>query len=410
MRNGIAIVVEGLHTGLIGAYGSNTAVTQAMDRMAAHGLVLDQCFLDSFDLALQLRSLWTGFHASQQAKDVRTMWHKVSECGMHGCLITDCSMVARIAEELGCPRVVLVDTASHDQPASDWTECALMQVFVAAVEEIEATQSDTLIWVHSRGLRLAWDAPLEFRQRFTDPEDPDPPGESCVPDIVIDRHTDPDQIVGWAQVAAAQVAVVDRALEVVLATVEARADALQWSSMLVSLGGVPLGEHGRLGWGEPQLYGEEVNCLAIVRPAHWSHLGQRRAELCQLPDLLPTWLDALKVQSDQPSVGWGRSLLGLGPFTAPFQWPAYFQAAYMIDKTGTHWLRTPAWSSLLHQDEKRCLYVKPDDRWEVSDVATRRIELVDELQELAATFAKCLHDNTREQLPQLSAELCNLIR
>ncbi len=410
MRNGIAIVVEGLHTGLIGAYGSNTAVTQAIDRLAAYGLVLDQCFVDSLDVVQQLRSLWTGRHAAQLPQGGWSMWQHVTEAALECCLITDCPVVARIAEELECPRVILVATESPTVPASDWTECALMQVFVAAVEEIESSDSENMIWIHSRGLRHAWDAPVEFRRRFMDPEDPAPPSESCVPNIVIGRDTDPDEIVGWAQVAAAQVAVVDRALEVVMTTIEARSDALSWSSMLLSLGGVPLGEHGRLGWGEPQLHGEEMSCLAIVRPAKWLPLGQRRAEICQLPDLMPTWLEAMEIDSPLPSTCWGRSVLGMGPFTAPFQWPAYFQSAYSVHDDGTQWVRTPAWSSLLFSDERRSLYVKPDDRWEVSDVATRRVDIVDQLQELADIFKRCLVNNNREELPQLEDELCNLIR
>lgn len=267
-----------------------------------------------------------------------------------------------------------------------------------------------MIWVHSRGLRHVWDAPIEMRQRFTDPEDPPPPSDACVPEIVIDKNTDPDEVVGWSQVAAAQVAVVDRALEILLTTIEGRSDANSWSSMLLSLGGVPLGEHGRLGWGDPQMHGEEMSCLAIVRPAEWLALGQRRAELCQLPDIMPTWLEAMEIHTPLPTTGWGRSLLGMGPFTAPFQWPAYFQLAFAVHSTGAHWIRTPAWSSLLQSDEKRELYVKPDDRWEMSDVASRRRDVVEQMQELANTFVRCLASNRREDLPQLADELCNLIR
>src|SRR5690606_9477229 len=71
----VVLVIEGLGTGLIGTYGSSTASTPALDRMAAHGLVLDQCFVDSQSLSRQMRSLWTGSHALQTAPLPWNLWH-----------------------------------------------------------------------------------------------------------------------------------------------------------------------------------------------------------------------------------------------------------------------------------------------------------------------------------------------
>ncbi len=421
MRSGIVVVVEGVSTGLVGAYGSNTAVTPAIDRLAAHGLVLDQCFVDSLDLRKQLHSLWTGRHAGQEPRTNGSMWHQLIASGYEACLITDCAVTAEVAEHLGCPRVVLVEVDNPIEPAEDWTECGLMQVFVSAVEELSETEPDRVVWIHSRGLRLAWDAPIDLRERFTDPEDPEPPSAACVPDISITDETDPDEVIGWGQVAAAQVAVIDQAIDILMDTIESRDDASDWSCMVLSLGGVPLGEHGRVGWGQPALHGEEVSCLAIIQVAdqeereladHEPQMrapGSRRAELCQLPDMLMTFLDSLQVNSLAAESPWGQSMLRLGPFSAPLGWPALFQSAYILD-LAEQWVRTPAWSATFRKDSLPALFVKPDDRWEISDVSSRRLDVVERLREIANEFQECLRSGKRELLPKLEEELCNLLR
>ncbi|MDX1929426.1 MAG: sulfatase-like hydrolase/transferase [Pirellulaceae bacterium] len=450
MRNGIVVVVEGVSTGLVGAYGSNTAVTPALDRLAAHGLVLDQCFVDSLHLRKQLQSLWTGRHAAQEPNLDWSMWRQLVASGFEACLITDCEVTAKFAEQLGCPRVTLVKVDEPTEPAEDWTECGLMQVFVSAVEELSETESNRVIWIHSRGLRWPWDAPVDLRERFIDPEDPLPPSEACVPDIVITDQTDPDEIIGWGQVAAAQVAVIDQAIDILISTIESRADASDWAWMVVSPGGVPLGEHGRVGWGQPSLHGEELSCLAIVQPAIGNASGpdeakvapgrsdpptqiapsksdppsqvapdatsgarppgSRRAELCQLPDLLITFLDSLELDvSSLNCACWGRSMLRLGSFSAPYAWPAQFQAAF-VEHSNDQWLRTPAWSARFFESQASELYVKPDDRWEICDVASRRLDVVERLREIAQQFQDCLRNGSRVHLPKLEDELCNLLR
>ncbi len=411
MRNGIVIVVEGVNTGLVGAYGTNTAVTPSLDRLAARGLVLDQCFVDSLNPRKQLLSLWTGRHAVQDRDEPTwTMWKQLMTSGYDASLITDCPVVARVAEELGCPRVILVEVDAPEEAADDWTECALTRVFIAAVEELSEPESNRVVWIHSRGLRHAWDAPLELRERFIDPEDPSPPSEACVPAITITHDTDPDEVIGWAQVAAAQVAVVDQGIDILMSTIESRADANDWTWMVLSPGGVPLGEHGRVGWSTPETHGEEVSCLAIIQARVDQPIGSRRAELCQLPDLVITFLDAINVELPSTENIWGRSLLKLGPFSAPSLWPAEFQSACIFDDIEQPWIRTPAWSSNGLTNKLPQLFVKPDDRWEVSDVSSRRLDVVERLQEIATEFHKCAWSGKREALPILEDELCNLIR
>ncbi|MCA9131501.1 MAG: hypothetical protein KDA45_00030 [Planctomycetales bacterium] len=416
-QNALVVVVEGLGPNLLSAYGSSTSATPALDRLAAEGILLDQCFVDSPDLALQLRSLWTAHHAFKAGLP------PFPDCPLFtrhaGRLWTDSPQVATAATELGCETVMLVQPAVRQQPAEDVGDCAAMELFAAAAEDLASGVCGPL-WIHSQGLRHRWDAPLDLRRQFTDPEDPDPPGEVVTPDCAVTSDTDPDIVVGWGQVAAAQAAVIDQGLGGLLATLAARDDADDWPCLFASLGGTPLGEHGRLGWGIQQLHHEELHAAAILRPAGGLPLGLRRPELFQLPDLAATILALLEQPGGEhhpphAAAGqrWGQDLLQLGAAQSPSRWPAAFRLA-MIAHNQQRWLRSPAWSALFadpnNPDEEARLYVKPEDRWEVSDIADRRREIVVRHRELAEVFCQAVQASDRSQLPPLEDDLCELLR
>ncbi len=414
----MVIVIEGLGTGLVGAYGSSTAVTPALDGLAAGGVLLDQCFVDSQDLELQLNSLWTARHAMQEGKRDWNLWRMASDNSSDSWeprLLTDCERVAAVADAYGCPTVTLVEPTHSDQPAHESSQCAVMELFAAAAQEL-ALGEPGLVWIHSRGLRLPWDAPLDLRAQFADPGDPPPPTQTLPPAFDVGPETDPDWIVGWGQVAAAQSAVIDEAISALLQSVEVRDDAAAWSWLLTSLGGVPLGEHGRLGWGRPQLHGEELHTATIVSPAERLPIGLRRPELFQLPDVAAC-LAAL-LGWDLPAGAWGRNPLLNAAAESPQRWPNELSLA-MIAGQDKNWIRSPAWSALLQkrsaelQPEQllpELLYVKPEDRWEVSPIADRRREVLARHRELVELFSHAIRSNDRGLLPVLEDELINLLR
>lgn len=405
----LVIIVEGLGTAMVGAYGSATATTPAIDRLASRSLVLDQCFLDSFDLESQLRSMWTATHALSAVSPSWSLWRVLAQRNVPAHLITDSPEVARIAQEYGCPQVTLVDVPEATQPAATADECNLMQVFAAAMDELALPQTHGLVWVHARGLRHLWDAPLDLRHAMTDPDDPAPPDVATFPDIVVDDDTDPDLIVGWGQVAAAQVAVLDEAIDAIDQTIADRGDSDEWSWLLSSTGGIPLGEHGSIGTAQREAYNEEIALPAIVRRAGSLPVGMRRAELCQLPDLPLTLLAAMGMDQASSEPLWGHSMWKAGPPRVPTQWPREQTLAWLVDGDRL-WIRTPAWSLLQTGDQPARLFVKPDDRWEVSDIASRRSDVVEQLLALVPELRSATEQSARHALPKLDAVLTSLLR
>lgn len=402
----VVIVVEGVGAMMLGPYGSSTSTTPAFNRLAASGMLLDQCFLDSFELTSQVRSLWTGMHANTYTPATWNVWRAWQEAGVPAQLVTDSPEVAALAEKYDVPQVTLVSVSTAEEAAESAEECNLTQVFAAAMEILASPETVGMVWIHAQGLRHAWDAPLELREAMIDPEDPTPPAEVHLPDIELDEDSDPDVALGWSQVAAAQIAVLDEAIEALEQTIAARADADQWSWLFCSLGGVPLGEHGTIGLAQEVGYIEEVAIPVIVRSAHHRIISTRRAELCQLPDLPITLMQAMNLPA--PSELWGRNQLIAGPPMRTTDWQPEQTIAFI--ETNEHvWLRTPAWSWLLHGEDCE-LYVKPDDRWEVSDVGARAIDVIELLRELLPKVREAIADGKREILPALPEELTSLIR
>lgn len=431
----LVLVIEGLGTNLVGPYGSSLARTPILDHMAATGIVLDQCFVDSTQFEEQLHSLWTGQHNAQIATEEETawsLWRTLTENRVEFSFWTDCPRAAEKAENLGCSDVVLVAPSSGDdteeaKPAESIEACQAMALFSTVSEFLVSAEAEAkqLIWIHSRGLKLPWDAPQELRNQFTDPDDPEPPNEVGPPSFAVDESADPDLIVGWGQVATAQAHVLDEGVANVLASLKSRADSEDWSWLLSSLGGVPLGEHGWLGWHANEsasFYAEELQTTTILFDAEGpdDEVGQRYHPIAQLPDLsasiLDIVLDGPEAQAPLPKL-WGRSLRPQGDSAVclfPAEWPSFRQLALIRDATrDVTWIRCPAWSAVLKtggEDSEDQLFVKPEDRWEINNVAMLRRDVLEDLTELSQQFVEAARKRERDTIEPLAESLTQLLR
>ena len=422
--NTLVVVVEGWGRGLLGCMGANLARTPTLDRVAASGMVLDQCFLDSCRLDSQLRSLWTARHALQPCSDAESssdVWSACEAAGIPACLITDRESVAEQAEQLGCDEAAFLPVDFNDEAAATTDDCTSMQLFYAAAEM--ASRREGVVWVHSSGLNLPWDAPGELRASFTDPEDPDPPSEVGPPSFTIGPDIDPDEVVGWGQVAAAQSSVIDEGLATLLGAMHGRLEQNDWTVVILGLGGTPLGEHGQIGscrdaerTVRQSLHGEVLSVPAVLTSPDPKWRMTRRGELFQLPDLGTTIIaSSLGRQAEQTLADsfWGKDIWQLPFSDSTSRWPTSLQLAKTSGDNGS-WLRCPAWSSLIEGEENRKgeskLFVKPEDRLEISDVADRRPDILEQMLAADKQFEVALQSNQRSKLPALDDELVTLLR
>lgn len=433
----VVITVSGLRGDLLGAFGCDNARTPNVDDLAARSIVLDRLFADSTDTVKQLQSMWTGAHAMQRwkteaAESSDSLFSRLRGTHCDAAFISDCLQAAELAEQAGCDdsRYCGTPDAPH-QVASEPMRCALTAPLLHGANLLaEDGHLPDLIWLHCDGLRMPWDAPLELRAEFCDPEDPAPPADVRYPDIEVDAGTDPDLLVGWSQVAAAQVAAFDEGLGFLMDTIEAleSANGTSINLVLLGLGGVPLGEHGHIGGDDWGLHETTLACPAILRiRSHQLPVGVRRHEILQLPDLGATLVELFGFDANGK---WGKSCLSDAAqlsLTAP---PHPLDRAIVRErKPNGHasyvestWLRTPAWSlhaeREVHEQSGAPIqgfpevkaFVMPDDRWECSDVARRSIGVVDQLIEEQERLLQAIHDQSRDSLTELDDALTNLMR
>ncbi len=424
-RNVIVISIEGLSTTQVGAYGSNTSQTKSIDAIAARGIVLDQCFLDSRDPVENLRSLWTATHAitrshhagpSERSESSSTIWASLQADA--GVLVTDCPLAAEIAERSGCSRVVLVESQPVQTAAEEIAQCEFFSLLAAAAENLEQLNDliceTKLLWIHSRGLRLPWDAPSDLRRRFKDADDPDPPTELGPPLFPVDASTDPDLVLGWSNAAAAQVMVIDEGVEFLKELIDQFDDT--WAWCLVGLNAFPLGEHGWVGDGGTPLNNHQLQVVCILSPQPILPIGWRVDGICQLPDIGTSIAQMCGVElsshsADSPVKGgcWGDSQLQPPSDQPPVLWDCRYQSAALVESDAL-WLRAPAWSMRVDADQSISLFVQPDDHWEVNEVGSRCSDVIDELQAACSQFIQAAQTGSRSDLAKLNEVSCNLLR
>jgi arylsulfatase A-like enzyme len=184
---------------------------------------------------------------------------------------------------------------------------------------------------------------------------------------------------------AAAVAHFDTTLDTLFKELEGRGLLEEVLLILTSDHGLSLGEHGVIGLPQrlhmPHLREELVHLPLMMRLPKGDQAGRRVPALTQPVDLAPTLLDAFGLP---PAEMHGHSLLQLARGTAAKV------RDYACTTSWTHLavhvecaLRSPEWTFVVrvNRDASRTgkLYVRPDDRWELNDVAQHHPERVDQL-------------------------------
>ncbi|MCE9630889.1 MAG: hypothetical protein K8S94_09290 [Planctomycetia bacterium] len=366
--NLLVVTIDRLPGWMLPAYGSTWVSMPGLDALAGRGVVLDGLVATDDEPRETIAGLFGG-----------PGW-PLAAALEPGVLVTDdAAMAESMAGILDTRHVAALATAAT---AVDDDDTNLARLFAAATAIVAAGQH-RLVWCHAGSLAVAWDAPPEYREALLDPEDPPPPAGAAVPDLVVTTDTDPDLLVGIRHVCAGQLALLDTQLAQLLA-----AAAEGWTILVVGVRGMPLGLHGRVGSGPIAPYGELVRMPAILVDAQGRMAGQRSGGLAVPMDLGMTLSDLLAGRvsaSDQPPHH-ARSLAGL--FT---EWTAAARDRVIVVGAEGTAVITPGWHLILPAavaDGRRPrLFAKPDDFFELCDVADRCPDVVDELLGVAEAAA-----------------------
>ncbi|MFO0884521.1 MAG: hypothetical protein U0894_10080 [Pirellulales bacterium] len=239
---------------------------------------------------------------------------------------------------------------------------------------------------HGRGLGCT----TRISQSVADEDDPLPGDFVQPPEQWIPKEFDPDELLGVQHAYAGQVSLLDLCLEEILTAIdELPAERSHGGTHFAAW--LSAGEHLQIEFAHADLYSELIQLPLIVRhPQKYAQLT-RVQELLQPADLCTTLVEGLRL--DLPALIAATPSGGL--FSLAFT-PQESQRSIAVCVSDDEWaVRTYAWqlrqkgswkeqSSLkseVSEDEPSEgetgeLYVKPDDRFEVVEIASRRLQIV----------------------------------
>lgn len=391
---GILITIEGWGVNLAGCYGNSLLPTPSIDRLAAHGIVFDQFWMNSVEQSANIKAIMKGMQPDR--------WLCATDSNIAATALRQFDDLQRLE--------VAQDQSSEsfDRLLTEAFECWLQQ-----------RKETPFLWIHSRGLCGEWDAPYEFRKLMCDSDDPNPPSETTPPELILPPDFDPDLLFGLACGAGAQAVCIDQGIGFIMQTLKELGIQRECWIALAGLLGFPLGEHRRVGMGarSPKLddgkytiadaYAERLHTPWILCPVPELSLGTRDHRICQPVDL-GDWLehtsDGLRIDPylwtlDRNDLAWCTGFDEIALITK--YWSARFDFGRTIDGCMVLDLTT--------QGEVYCF---PEDRWQQNEIASR----VPKVESLLRQIATILLDRRGDDAPRsdeirtLLAELSGIRR
>jgi len=395
--NAICLVLDRLQSGYVGPYGNCWIETPQWDRLASQSLVFDQVLVDSPCLELLYRSLWQGRHAQCQPNPgapPAALPDLLAAGGVRPFQLSDEAAVLAHPLAAGFEERLQMPPARPGPRAEALDETHLAACFSQLIQWLQTPpERPFLLWCHLASLGTAWDAPLDFRQQYVDEGDPAPSTSSEVPSRLLPRDYDPDEVLPAAQAYAGQVTLLDACLGAFLESLDETRLAEDTLLAVMSARGMFLGEHNRLGPCDDAIYSSTVHVPLMVRLPDGAGAAARSQALVEPADLWATLLDWFSILS--PS---GRSLLPVIRGDAD-----RLRDRLIVVGRKDRAIRTPVW--YLRSAETDELFVKPDDRWEINDVADRCHDLAGTLRAALDQTCLALESGDLAGVPPLGEEL-----
>ncbi len=373
----VVITVRGLHLGYLGCYGNDWVATPHLDRLAAEGVVFDRHVADC--PGADPCGSWSGSYRFPQPPANST-----PEIGKQ-------NLLAGALKEHAIPLSVLTDSKPTRKvdPIGRAIQRALAELDTLAAEP------RWLLWLDLPSLAPPWRVPEEMLEAYfvEAPEDEeDEEREPLLPwlDPPVGSLEATDDAT-WDRLQftyAALVSHLDEQLGGLFDGVRHRFPADDVLVCFTADCGLPLGEHGSVGWARPWLHEELVHVPLLMHLPGGAEAGRRMDALTQPVDLLPTLLDAFGIPI--PPLH-GHSLLPLVRGEIHPVRP-YACSGLRTDDALEWAIRTPEWAFLLPLQvapgaaRGAQLYAKPDDRWEVNNVIQHHLELAERLERALRAF------------------------
>jgi arylsulfatase A-like enzyme len=400
--NTICLVIDRMHSGYLGPYGNTWVQTPAFNRLAAESFTFDQMLIDTPELERLYRSYWQGWHAlcpHEPPAERRSLMAALRESGVTTALLSDERRALEHPLAVEFDEFIEIDPPWQPQTAADVEQAHLAKCFAELLDWLPSAREPFFLWCHLASLGTAWDAPLNYREIYRDEDDPPVPATAEVPDRLLSENFDPDELLGISQSYAGQVSLLDGCLDALLEELEGTSAGKGTLLIVTSARGFPLGEHRRVGPCDEALYGELLHVPLLVRFPDREAAAARSQSLVEPADLWASLWQYLEL-GELPRSPTAISILPILRQEA---------AARRHDRLCVGGLknerafRTPAW--FLRAAAEGELYAKPADRFEVNNVATRCLDIVEDLQEARVLYEQTLHSGEIADLPPLDEVL-----
>lgn len=397
LPNLICLWTDRLHIGYLGAYGNSWVRTPNFDALAAESVLFDRYFASSLELAPLYRAFWEGEdplspepaaganRPSSPKKHglIAHLWKKektpparllaeLENAGYRTVFLTDDAAAAALAEGAGFSKTLLLPPAAAMAGSLEETAFyAAMTRAASAAERLSRSKTPFLLWIHLRGWGGVWDFPMEMREEAREDDDDPPPYDAADPPFFREgKEPDFDLQRAVAETYAAGVSVWDTSLGELTGRLADSGVFDKSAFFLGSLRGFPLGEHRRIGVRSEEpglLYFEEIHLPLLYRPAGEGSEAVRTFGLCGPGDLFGALLG---LAGSPPDRG---TLLELASEETESIRPflSVTQAGHSSHRQG---VVTGQWYYLRDRTgvpPKRELYLCPNDRWNVNEVADR---------------------------------------
>jgi len=384
-KSALVIVLDGVSPDGLGPYGATWLQTPTWNQLAAEGFTFDCAWSIGSDLATIYAGYWQGLrlsgrrHPCVATSPDSSLPIRLATCGLRTALLSDDPSVMELSGADFFAERYLLDLPLPQTPAASAEEMYIAQTLVAAWDTLVGLANDSpafLLWVHLRALSGPWDAPYALRLELTDEEDPQPATWIWPPTGPLSASSDPDAL--WLMRCAygAQMVALDSSLGLFLDALQQEVRRDDLLLVVTAPRGFPLGDHGFVGFGPTGLYSDVLRVPLICRFADRRQALGRSAHLVQPADLhaaLLQWAGATLPAPFQDH----KTVLDVVQQDI-FQGGAPVVARGALDLT----LRTEKWFLRTPHDGRPELFAKPDDRYDVHDLADRCPDVIEELKSL----------------------------
>jgi hypothetical protein len=346
----------------------------------------------STDIAEIYTSFLQGQHPVISGPSQVALLDQLTEKGATSTLISSSEQLLQLPCCDAFTQQVLVPLTDNLDAAADIESTMMAGFFGEVLHWLETSPAaEDLLWIHADSLGTCWDAPVELREMFRGDEDPQVSTITSPPLDHQQQPLEPDEQLQVSHPYAAQVCVADTCLAALYSALQDYSQGQSSEPILLivtAARAIPLGQHGTVGYQQAGLYSEQLHVpmfASILSPDSQvtSSRSQRLLQSESIYQTLVEWFGcADTVNAELPQCQQSFLPLIVNESGVEDCNLANAVAISKTDQSGEIAISTAAWFAKIEGDQVTELFVKPDDRWDINEIAAKRGDVTSAIEEL----------------------------